>query len=202
MDGIIDKALKACGKASEPQASPPPVSTTAQPGSPEWARASDACPRPYNFVADENDKWTCIKETGSASPCPLCNSPQALPRVGKDCSGIPLEKRTLDCALAIASPSWASRPDVSPEAKASILARARWEIVHGASRERWSRICNSSASIRATSCRRRLVQSVVSGPWRTVLSSTAMRPDVYRISTSSRLAPPAVRGRHRPARRP
>ena len=41
MDGIIDKALKACGKASEPQASP---------------------------------------------------------RVGKDCSGIPMEQRTLDCA--------------------------------------------------------------------------------------------------------
>jgi hypothetical protein len=34
MDGMIDKALKACGKASEP---PPSVSTTAQPGSPEWA---------------------------------------------------------------------------------------------------------------------------------------------------------------------
>ena len=47
---------------TEPQASPPSVSTTAQPGSPEWARASDACPRPYNFVADENDKWTCVKE--------------------------------------------------------------------------------------------------------------------------------------------
>ena len=91
MDGVIDKTLKACGKSSpsepgalaEPQASTPgkdcsgipmekrtldcalpvpPVSTTAQPGSPEWTRASNACPRPNNFVADENDKWTCVRE--------------------------------------------------------------------------------------------------------------------------------------------
>jgi hypothetical protein len=61
LDDVIQKALKACGKSAliEP---PPPVSTTAQPGSPEWKRASDACPHPYNFVADEKDKWTCVKE--------------------------------------------------------------------------------------------------------------------------------------------
>ena len=40
----------------------PPVSTTAQPGSPEWARASDACPRPNNFVEDDNGKWSCVKD--------------------------------------------------------------------------------------------------------------------------------------------
>ena len=91
LDGVIDKALKACGMSppsepgalAEPQASTPgkdcsgipmenrtldcapsaqPISTTAQPGSAEWARASNACPRPNNFVADENDKWTCVKE--------------------------------------------------------------------------------------------------------------------------------------------
>ena len=40
----------------------PPVSTTAQPGSPEWARASDACPLPNNFVEDDNGKWSCVKD--------------------------------------------------------------------------------------------------------------------------------------------
>jgi hypothetical protein len=91
MDGVIDKARKVCGMSppsepgalAEPQASTPgkdcsgipmenrtldcapsaqPISTTAQPGSAEWARASNACLRPNNFVADENDKWTCVKE--------------------------------------------------------------------------------------------------------------------------------------------
>jgi hypothetical protein len=61
LDGIIQKAMKACGKSAllEP---PPSVSTTAEPGSAEWNRASDACPQQYNFVADKNDKWTCVKE--------------------------------------------------------------------------------------------------------------------------------------------
>ena len=64
LDDVIQKALKACGK--EPLAPPPPVSTTAQPGSPEWKHASDACPHPYNFVADENDKWTCVNDQSGA----------------------------------------------------------------------------------------------------------------------------------------
>jgi hypothetical protein len=61
LDDIIQKAMKACGKSAllEP---PPSVSTTAEPGSAEWNRASDACPKQYNFVADKNDKWTCVKE--------------------------------------------------------------------------------------------------------------------------------------------
>jgi hypothetical protein len=58
---VIQKALKACGKSAliDP---PSAVSTTAEPGTIEWNRASDACPEPYNFVADKNDKWTCVKE--------------------------------------------------------------------------------------------------------------------------------------------
>jgi hypothetical protein len=125
MDGIIDKALKACAKASEPQAPPPSVSTTAQPGSPEWARASDACPRPYNFVADENDKWTCVKETGSTPPSPTTEEPQASPRAGKACSGIPKEQRTLDCApVANRDDPRDKMPPVGPE-------RCQWAMAHG-----------------------------------------------------------------------
>jgi hypothetical protein len=61
LDDVVQKALKACGKSAliEP---PPAVSTTAEPGTLEWNRASDACPKQYNFVADKNDKWTCVKE--------------------------------------------------------------------------------------------------------------------------------------------
>jgi hypothetical protein len=61
LDDVIQKAMKACGKSAliEP---PPPVSTTAEPGSAESHRASDACPQQYNFVADKNGKWTCVKE--------------------------------------------------------------------------------------------------------------------------------------------
>ena len=94
----------------------------------------------------------------------MTEKPQALPRVGKDCSGIPPKKRTLDCALdadlgpthsaaptgsqaaatapnseaaptAPPSGSWASRPDVTPADKEAVLERARWEISLGRPRE-------------------------------------------------------------------
>ena len=102
LDDVIQKAMKACGKSSliEP---PPPVSTAAEPGSPEWRRASAACPRPYNFVADKNDKWTCVNDQSGVPVRETAPLP-APSRVGKDCSGIPMEKRTLDCASQY--PSW------------------------------------------------------------------------------------------------
>jgi hypothetical protein len=82
-----------------------------------------------------------LKACGKFLPKPTLTEPQAPPRVGKDCSGIPKEQGTLDCApqsiyppAAIASPSWASRPDVSPEAIASVLANARLEIAYGTPR--------------------------------------------------------------------
>ena len=39
-----------------------------------------------------------IEEPQEPAPPRMTEKPQALPGVGKDCSGIPPEKRTLDCA--------------------------------------------------------------------------------------------------------
>jgi len=39
------------------------------------------------------------EEHVNTAPTGLMTEPQASPRLGKDCSGIPKEKRTLDCAL-------------------------------------------------------------------------------------------------------
>jgi hypothetical protein len=62
------------------------------------AQSDSAC----TAVADPKERLTCFYKTavgGAASGMLADHAPQALPGLSKDCSGVPPEKRTLDCAL-------------------------------------------------------------------------------------------------------
>ena len=101
-----------CGEAAVPQDQPFDVIAL-------YMAAGKKAPLEDEIVAKQNELAAMKSKMGVAKWCalyrvemeeagmmvkllprlrPVTDEPQASPRVGKDCSSIPMEKRTLDCA--------------------------------------------------------------------------------------------------------